>query len=498
MNAKIYDVVIIGAGMAGLSAALELSSKGKKIIVLERQSQPGGLATNFKRKDFVFESSIHCVNDLGPEGQITQFLKNYGLEERIELIPLKKFARVIYPEHNFILDFQIQHFIDYLKLNFAQEAGNIERLFLRYAKFYKEFEKFSQTKIPLWLLPIFSPSLYRALSSTAADFIKKDIRDPKLLALLTDIWSFAGLPPEELSAFYFLLILRGYYYKPTAYPRGGFGKFFGAIVEKIRENGAEVLFNTAVEKIITEKAKIKGVFTEKGQEIFAKVVISNANSISTLTELLDERMLKEQYIRQMADLEKSVSAFQVYLGLRSPAQTFGMDCPIFSIKTTYDHQKNFFYSRSADYAQAILTVVDYTQFDTQPNLSKKGTLSLITLDRWQNWIGFTQEEYQKRKKEVAQILIQRLEKFLPGLSGAIEVMEIATPLTIARFAQVKEGAIYGFSCKPQQCGFKRLSQQTKIKGLLLAGAWTRPGPGIHACFISGLDAAQLALRFLER
>jgi prolycopene isomerase len=86
---------------------------------------------------------------------------------------------------------------------------------------------------------------------------------------------------------------------------------------------------------------------------------------------------------------------------------------------------------------------------------------------------------------------------LPGLRQYIEVVEIATPRTMERFALSPEGAIYGFSQSVSQSGFNRLGQQTKINGLFLAGAWTRPGAGAQACFFSGLDAADLVLEFLK-
>jgi phytoene dehydrogenase-like protein len=65
-----------------------------------------------------------------------------------------------------------------------------------------------------------------------------------------------------------------------------------------------------------------------------------------------------------------------------------------------------------------------------------------------------------------------------------------------RYTLTPEGAIYGFSHTIMQSGIFRLDQKTRIKGLFLAGAWTRPGAGVHACFISGIDAAELTFKYL--
>ncbi|MEI8349650.1 MAG: FAD-dependent oxidoreductase [Candidatus Omnitrophota bacterium] len=70
-----YDAIVIGAGVGGLSAALELSDQGKRVLVLEHQPLAGGFATTFKRKGFTFEASVHCVDGLCPGSEIRNFLE---------------------------------------------------------------------------------------------------------------------------------------------------------------------------------------------------------------------------------------------------------------------------------------------------------------------------------------------------------------------------------------------------------------------------------------
>ncbi|MDD5237319.1 MAG: NAD(P)/FAD-dependent oxidoreductase, partial [Candidatus Omnitrophica bacterium] len=388
-----YDVIIIGAGVAGLTSALKLSHAGRRVLLLEKQPLPGGYATVFKRKGFTFESAIHCVDALGEGGEIRKFLEEAGLDKKLDFIPLKNFARVIYPGHNFLVTPRHEDFIAYLSQSFPEEAGNIKKLFLDIDKFYAQFDKFCNVKFPLWLKLVLVPFLYPAIIMasrlTTKQFIARFITGDRLQALITDIWRFAGLPPEDLGAFYFLLIFRGYYYNPTAYIRGGFIRLFEAMVEEIKNSGSEVRFNTTVKKIVTDRGSIKSVVTEKGEEFKARAIISNANAIDTFTSLIDDEALKEIYRKKLLGLEKSISAVQVYLGLDVPARSLGMNEYMFSINTTYEHDESMRFSLAGDYERCSIEIVDHSQLDPGLVPPGKGGLVIMSLDSYTNWQGLS-------------------------------------------------------------------------------------------------------------
>ncbi len=253
-----YDAIIIGAGTAGLACALKLSSEGKRVLVLERQAIPGGYATTFQRKGFTFESSVHCVDGLEDEGQVRSFLEEAGVTEGIEFVPLNSFARVIYPEHDFIIDFHRKSFSTYLQETFPQEKNNIKRLFLMLDAFYAQFDKWCVSGMPdalkIMLGPVIYPQFLGASFYTTEKLLDKYLKDMKLKAIFADIWRFMGLPPSRLSALYFLIVFRGYYYTGNFYVKGGFSRIFKRMVEKIEANGSRVIFNTTVNKIISDKS----------------------------------------------------------------------------------------------------------------------------------------------------------------------------------------------------------------------------------------------------
>lgn len=498
----IYDAIIIGAGVGGLTCALKLISKGKSVLVIEKQPVPGGVATSFKRQGFTFEAALHIVNDLGLDGEIRRCLDDLGISPKIDFIEMKEFGRVIYPEHDFVVDGDFNTLKAFLKDNFPKEAQGIDEFFFRLERFYRQFEGFSSSNLPLWLKLILAPFLYPAIIKTSRltleQFIPKKIRDSKLRSIIGTIWGFIGLPPSEISAFYFLIVLRGYWGEKTAYIRGGFSRLFSVMVDTIKESGSQIKFNTCVKSIITDKGRVAGgVVTDKNEEFRAKVIVSNANAIDTLTKLIDADFIRDFYTKKFSSMHKSLSGLVLYLGLDVPAEVVGINYPLFYINSTYDHDESFRRCSQGDYSLCSFSLVGHSQLDPALAPPGKSTIVIMTLDSYANWQGLGAEEYKNRKKLAADTIIARLEKYFPGISSHIELMEVATPRTMERFASLPEGTIYGFAETVTQSSINRLSQKTKVKGLFLAGAWTRPGCGVHACFISGADAADLALSYLK-
>jgi len=494
-----YDTIVIGAGAAGLAAGLRLALAGKKILLLERQPLAGGLATGFSRRGFIFESSLHCVDGLGPQGEVRQFLDECGLGSAIEYIELKDFSRQVYPEHDFVVDFNIERFAELMKKNFPAQAKGVRALFRALDRFWREFDAFSNTSMPSALQLLLSPFLYRSIirSSclTLEQFISKYIKDEKAKSIFAGIWGYLGLPPSALSSLYYLIVLRGFYAQPTSYVKGGYPGIFKAMLEKMKSAQAEVKFNSSVVKIAEAKSHLR-VLTDRGEEFTARSVISDANAIDTLINFPDSEKIKSFYAKRLAVMEKSISGFQVYLGLNTPAAKLGMNHAIITLYENYNHDQNYRYCLEGDYARGIISLVDHAQIDPSLAPAGKGQLLIFVLDAYKNWRDLPPDEYRRKKVEAAQRLIQRAQRVLPGLAESIEFMEVATPRTIERFGASPEGALYGFSQRLNQAGLNRLSQKTAIRGLYLAGAWTYPGGGVHGCFVSGREAAEAVLKFL--
>lgn len=199
----------------------------------------------------------------------------------------------------------------------------------------------------------------------------------------------------------------------------------------------------------------------------------------------------------------SFSCFQVFLGLKKDlvGELKVLDSEVF-YSPGFDDDAGYKEHLEADMENPGFGVMCCDNVYMEYSPPGKNTVNILMLQGYEPWARFEadyrrgeKKEYQAEKERVADILIKKVEDvLLPGLSKAIEVKEIATPLTHWRYARNYRGAIYGWDQTLDNSGPSRLSQTTPIKNLYLAGAWTQPGHGYGAVIPSGLTCFSEIMR----
>ncbi|MEM3982799.1 MAG: hypothetical protein QXM71_08785, partial [Thermofilum sp.] len=210
--------------------------------------------------------------------------------------------------------------------------------------------------------------------------------------------------------------------------------------------------------------EVKGV-AAGGRVFRSSVVVANVNAKTALLELVGEEHLGREYAGYIRGLKMSPSAFMVFLGV--------------------DMDLSGYPTLIKDLDGGIGVVINS---NADPSLAPKGmaSVTIITLANYHDFPPRGTEEYLRRKREVADELILRAEKVIPGLSERIVVRDAATPKTFERYTSMPEGAIYAFD---QSIETRRPFFKTPIKGLYLVGASTFPGGGVEAVVISGIICA---------
>jgi len=493
-----YDAIIIGSGLGGLSCAAAFARQGFKPLVLEQHSIPGGYATAFTRRGFKFDVSLHSTT-FGYGDPNNKLIPGFPEVEGPEFLLHSSLFRVIFPEHDIIAPQQnVNGYIEILCKHFPEESEGIKSLFQAMGGLSQEIQKLTQARgqFDRSKFPQEFPVLFANASKTWGQMADAYLKNPKLKGIVSAQWGYYGLPPSKLSSFYYALPLYGYLQAGGRYPRGTSQALSDAFVKFIQNRGGTVLCKKKVEKILLEQGTAVGVKTADGTEYQAKVVISNACAHSTFRKMLNPSDVQESYWKQLDGYSVSFSSFQVFLGLKKDLmKEAGLkDSEIF-LEETYDTEAAYQRYLDADVEKGGCGVTLYDNIYKGYSPEGKNTVNILALQGYDHWKQFEADyfkgnktAYRKEKERMAGILIKKVEqKLLPGLSKAIEVKEIGTPLTNIRYTGHYRGAIYGWNQTVNNSGNTRVGHSTPIKNLYLAGAWSRPGHGYAAVVPSGLQ-----------
>jgi all-trans-retinol 13,14-reductase len=494
-----YDAVIIGSGLGGLSCATAFARQGFRALVLEQHDQPGGYATTFKRPGgFEFDVSLHSTV-VGERDGIHNLIPGFPEIKDVEFHPHPNLYRMILPEHDIrVPQRDIKGYVEELAGHFPQEREGIEALVDDMQGVAADIQKLSEARgqVDMSRFPMDFPYLFKSAMSTWGDMVDARINDPKLKALFSTLWGYFGLPPSKLASLYYAMPMAGYLSEGGYYPKGRSKALSSAFVAFIEGHGGSVKLKTRVEKILVKDGAAYGVRTADGKEYTGKVVISNANAHDTFRKMLSEEALLKDYTAKWDGYSVSLSSYQLFLGLKEDlAGKLGIpDSEIF-VADGYDVEADYDASLRADMETCGYGVTIYDNVHKGYSPEGKNTVNVIALqgyDHWQkyetDYLNGEKTEYRKEKKRMADVLIKRVEeRLMPGLSGAIEVMEIGTPLTNLRYTSNYRGAIYGWDQTLSNSGNTRVPHGTPVKNLFLSGAWSNPGHGYSAVIYSGLS-----------
>jgi len=493
-----FDAVIIGSGLGGLSCATAFARQGFKPLVLEQHYVPGGYATTFKRKDFVFDVSLHSTT-VGERNGIHNLIPGFPEITEVEFVPHPNLYRVIYPDYDIrVPQKNLDGYITILTGYFPDEKEGITALFEDMKGVAGDINKISAArgKVDMSKFPFEFPYLYKSSSKTWGEMIDARIKNPKLKAVISTLWGYYGLPPSKLASIYYALPTIGYLQEGGYYPKGKSQIISNALVKFIEGQGGMVKLKSGVEKILVKEQTAYGVKTTDGKEYQGKVVISNANAYDTFHKMLDEGEYLKDYLTKMENFSVSFSSFQIFLGLKNDLiGKLGIkDTEIF-YETGYDPEEGYRSALNADVENSGFGLTLYDNLYPGYSPEGKNTLNILVLQGYDHWKKYEADyfkdektAYRNEKERMADILIKQVEKtLLPGLSNAIEVKEIGTPLTNVRYTGNYRGAIYGWDQTLDNSGINRLPHNTPIKNLYLAGAWTRPGHGYSGVIWSGLE-----------
>jgi all-trans-retinol 13,14-reductase len=417
----------------------------------------------------------------------------------VEFVQHPTLFRAIYPDHDLrVAQRDPAAYIGQLTRLFPDEREGIVGLFEDMGALATEVGRLQGAGGPpdMSRFAVDYPHLMRFNGKTWGEMVDTRIRDPRLKAIVSGQWGYYGLPPSRLSCFYYAMPFMAYLTYGGFYPRGRSQTISTALARYIEGHGGAVRLNTRVERILVQGGAATGVTTADGTTFSGRAVVSNADPFTTFQRMIPDQSALAAYEAAWQRYSVSLSCFQVFLGLKEDlVGRLGLtDSEIF-INSGYDPEADYARSLAGDVEHGGVGVSLYDALYRGYSPPGKNTVNLLVLQGYEPWERFEADylagrktEYNRAKRRMAEVLIRKTEeKLLPGLSGAIEVMEIGTPLTNRRYTGHQRGAIYGWDQTVNNSGSTRVGHETPIRNLYLAGAWSRPGHGYGAVIPSGLE-----------
>ncbi|KAL4423632.1 hypothetical protein ABPG77_009219 [Micractinium sp. CCAP 211/92] len=499
-----YDAVIIGSGMGGLSTAAQLAAKGAKVVVLEKYLIPGGSAAHFERQGFKFDvgsSMMFGFGDSGTTNLMTRALASVG--KRLPTVPDP--TQIHYhlpPSAAHPQGWQVKVWRDYerfiadLTALFPHEREGIRRL---YDEFWKVFNALNTLELksleePRYLLeqfaahPLACLTLASFVATNTGDCARRWIKDPELLRFVDlecFLWSTvnADLTPMINAG----MVFCDRHYGGINYPIGGVGAIPEAMAEGIQELGSYVEYKANVKEIIVEgsgeAARAVGVRLADGRVFRGKTVVSNATRWDTFEGMIGEDKLPESEKLFRQRYKKAPSFLSIHMGIRADALAPGSECHQIIVED-WDKMED-------PYGTLFVSIPSLLD----PSLCPDGThvFHAFTPDWIDNWSGLERPEYERKKEEVADAIVARLEKVFPGLKEATILREVGTPRTHRRFLNRTDGS-YGPIPARRPLGMLSMPfNRTAVHGLYCVGDSTFPGQGVNAVVFSGFGCAHRVL-----
>ena len=489
------DIIVIGSGIGGLTAAALLQERGFSTVVFEKNRYPGGSCSSFQRDGYQFDAGASVFYGFGENGSSgtlnlhTRIFRKLGVEVRTIPDPVQIHYHL--PNGFSIPACYDRHaFLGALAARFPHEAEGIKNFYRELDEVYDilssmpagSLEDFTHllsvgSANPLKTLALAMKS-FRSMGKTA----RRYIRDEELLHFIDiEAYSWAVQDAVATPLVNAGICLADRHFGGINYPVGGSGAVPAALCKGIEKFGGRLCYQSEVTEILVDNGEARGVKLADGTEHYARVVISNATVWDTFNRLVTDS-------RYRVDEKKFLQApswFQLFLGVDAAVIPAGFNVH----HVLVDDWKSYNKPGGTIYFSAP-TILD-------PSLAPPGKhiVHVFVNGEIEEWERYERGSgaYREAKEEVAAAVISRTERILPGLSQAVELKVLATPLTHERYLNRFKG-YYGPLLKPGQNILQKPQNTTPIKNLFAAGDSTFPGQGVIAVTYSGVSCASYIAR----
>ena len=490
-----YDVIVIGGALAGLTASILLAEAGKSVLVLEQHNLPGGIATSFVRGGVEIEAALHEMMEIGAPGErrtIGKLLEDHGVF--VDWLPVPDAYRLSIPglEKTFHPGFE----------RFASEIeeecpGSKEKV-LEFFEFCRECSESATTlqeemKSTLHILRHHFPFV-RTLGYSASEVMDAFKLPERAKEILSPYWIYVGAPLSDLPFTVYAVVINEYIGHGAYIPAHTSHELSLKLAERAEALGVQIEYRQRVEKILVTDGKVRGVRTERGDEIHSDTVLSGAYPNRVYASMIEPASeVPVKALKMVNSRHMSLSAFSVIMILDAPKEALNLQDYCYFSASTMD--SDYLYGEMKELRGERFTA-SICMNAANPEATPEGccSFSITMMPRPEAWMQVAPADYDRVRHELAGELIDRLSREL-GVPLREHILEIVieTPATFAHYVGTHLGCVYGYTHTMRDHTVARTLDpegEHFIDGLYFTGAHGAGGDGMAPVIGNGRNAAK--------
>lgn len=509
-----YDVIVIGAGLGGLTAAALLAQAGRKTLLIERNYGVGGAASTYKSGDLMVEASLHETADpndpIDPKHAV---LSGIGVLDKVDWVPTGSVYEVRGGPIGapFVLPDGIANaraaFIDRFpaaRTGAGPLLDEMERIATGLGVLSRAREAFNQPLQGLYALMKLGP-VVRGWRMSLAERFQRAFGDDEAAKLgLGANMLYWHDDPETLWWILFAIAQGGYITSGGCYIKGGSQRLSNALAKSMRAAGGELLLRRTVTGILVDEHGRPAGVVHQGKdggdsvEARAPVVVSNAAPVDVKGML--QPSAAERFFAPYRNRPLSISLFSATFGLSVPPAQVGLTSySTFLLpewmRSLGDYRRcAAILSEAPGEAMPPIAVVDYSAIDGGLG-GPPYPVSVVGVDRLANWEGLDGDAYNAKRNLWRDAILSAIDRTFPGFAEKVQQSVFSTASTMNSYLNTPSGAVYGFAPRPPSGSFwqgPENSPATALPGLYLASSYGGSG-GYTGAILAGATAARRIL-----
>lgn len=471
------DVVVIGAGLSGLVNAILLAETGRRVVVFEQHSAPGGFLQQFTRKGTTFDVGFHYVGSTLAGRPLRRMLEYLEVWNELEVLALPEDGAISLRDGDRTFDLPATWggFLAKARAVWSHERAAIDRFAVEVDSYCASLKWFA--------LEDSLPTEGAERRESFAAYAARRFDDPWLRRVL-GLQSFnLGLHDHEIPWTKHVLAFRANF-DATCRIRGGGGALIAALRGRAERLGVIFRFREGIERLECTDRRVRTAATSTGSRIEANLVVATCHP-KVVVAMLSEDDLAPAFRNRILDFKDSRGAFQVFLRLSSPPRSLEASCLLLADEV----------EAQGDPPMPIFLVVNPGSRECgDPRQSRLEIMTYVDQMPFRRWAESRTmrrgDAYEDLKRRLADRVLRAVGRVVPDLSELIEDIYTATPLTDESYTRSSHGAVFGVSHDISQQGLDRPHTRTRLKNLYYSGH-SIAMPGICGVVVNAFETADV-------